>query len=54
MTIIWKLFWLFAVVSCVFWYIGVAWYVAWKGTHDIKQMLRTLREKDKQTGQNNS
>lgn len=53
MTAFWKLFWLAASVGGVAWYIGITWYVAWKGTHDIKHMLRTLHERDEQSQQNN-
>jgi hypothetical protein len=54
MTAFWKLFWLAASLGGVAWYIGITWYVAWKGTHDIKNMLRTLDERDRQMQQNSS
>ncbi len=50
----WKLFWLAASIGGVAWYIGITWYVAWKGTYDIKHMLHTLHERDTQAQQNNS
>jgi hypothetical protein len=46
MTAFWKLFWLLASLGGVAWYIGITWYVAWKGTHDIRHMLKTLRDRD--------
>ena len=46
MTAFWKLFWLAASIGGVAWYIGITWYVAWKGTYDIKHMLKTLRDRD--------
>ena len=49
----WKLFWLLASLGGVAWYIGITWYVAWKGSHDIRIMLRTLKERDSQSSATN-
>jgi len=50
----WKLFWLVASIGGVVWYIGITWYVAWKGIYDIKHMLTTLRDRNDQAKQNNN
>ncbi len=35
-------FWLFLSVICTVWYSTITIYVAYKGVHDIKNMLRDL------------
>jgi hypothetical protein len=37
-------FWFFLVVACVVWYMTITVYVAVRGSLDIRQMLRNLRE----------
>jgi len=38
-------FWFFLMWACVVWYSTITIYVAIRGTIDIKEMLRRLREK---------
>lgn len=41
-----KYFWLVLTVTSVGWYIFVTAYVSYKGVADIKEMLRSLAEKN--------
>jgi hypothetical protein len=42
-----KYLWLFLTITAVGWYIFVTAYVSWKGVADIKEMLRSLAEKNR-------
>lgn len=42
-------FWWLLTATCVVWYSTVTIYVAFKGFHDIKGMLKRLEENHKQT-----
>ena len=41
-----KYFWLVLTITAVAWYIFVTTYVSYKGVADIKEMLRSLADKN--------
>jgi hypothetical protein len=44
-----KYLWLILTITAVAWYIFVTAYVSYKGVADIKEMLRSLAEKNRST-----
>jgi hypothetical protein len=44
-------FWFLLSIACLVWYSGITWYVTIKGAKDIKDMLKSLSDRQQKDAQ---